>query len=52
MLYYDLSKRFNIKFVWVRGHADNPYNNRCDVLATEAADGKGLDIDVGYEENK
>ncbi|CAF4917327.1 unnamed protein product, partial [Rotaria sp. Silwood1] len=23
---------------WVKGHADNAYNNRCDVLATAAAD--------------
>ena len=48
--YYDLSKSFKIKFVWVKGHADNPYNNRCDELATMAADGKDLDIDEGYEE--
>jgi len=48
--YYHLSKSFKIKFVWVKGHADNPYNNRCDELATEAADGKGLIADVGYEE--
>lgn len=49
-LYYDIAKPLNIKFVWVKGHADNPYNNRCDILATEAADGKNLDIDIGYEE--
>ena len=24
-------------------------NNRCDILATEAADGKNLLIDEGYE---
>ncbi|MDO5329488.1 MAG: ribonuclease HI [Coriobacteriia bacterium] len=24
------------KFIWVRGHADNEYNNRCDELATNA----------------
>jgi ribonuclease HI len=35
--------------VWVKGHADNPYNNRCDELATAAADGKHLVDDVGYE---
>jgi ribonuclease HI len=23
------------KFVWVKGHADNEHNNRCDTLATE-----------------
>jgi ribonuclease HI len=48
--YHELSQQFKIKMNWVRGHADNPYNNRCDQLATEAADGKNLDIDTGYEE--
>ena len=28
----------NVEFVWVRGHAGHPYNERCDVLATEYAD--------------
>ena len=49
--YYDLAQKHNIKFVWVRGHADNEYNNRCDELATAAADGKDLLVDVGYEES-
>ena len=55
----DLWKRFlriyrkhNVKFVWVKGHADNPLNNRCDELATSAADGKHLIIDTWYEKNK
>ncbi|MEO6556999.1 MAG: ribonuclease HI [Ferruginibacter sp.] len=50
LLYYDLSKSFKITFVWVKGHADNVLNNRCDELATMAAAGKNLDLDVGYEE--
>jgi len=47
--FYNLYRQHNIKFVWVKGHADNPYNNRCDELATAAADGKDLLIDEGYE---
>jgi len=47
--FYDLYKRHHIKFVWVKGHADNAYNNRCDVLATTAADGRNLLVDQGYE---
>lgn len=47
--YYDLSQQFNIKMKWVKGHAENPYNNRCDELATAAADGNQLAIDEGYE---
>ena len=42
-------KRQNVTFVWVKGHANNPLNNRCDELATTAADGKHLDIDEEYE---
>ena len=48
--YYDLAENRNIKLKWVKGHADNPYNNRCDELATAAADGKNLVADEGYEE--
>jgi ribonuclease HI len=47
--YYQLSKQFRITFVWVKGHADNPHNNRCDELATSAADGGNLIEDIGYE---
>jgi len=47
--FYNLSKDYNITFKWVKGHADNPFNNRCDVLATTAADGKNLLIDEVYE---
>jgi len=47
--YYNLSKEFTIKFVWVKGHANNPMNNRCDELATAAADSKNFLVDKGYE---
>jgi ribonuclease HI len=47
--YFELSKQFKIKLIWVKGHADNPYNNRCDELATTAADGRNLLVDAGYE---
>ena len=47
--FYELSKKNNLRFVWVRGHADNPYNNRCDELATAAADGGNLAVDKFFE---
>lgn len=47
--FYNLYKQHHIRFVWVKGHADNEYNNRCDVLATTAADGRQLLADEGYE---
>jgi ribonuclease HI len=49
MRFYTLAKKHNIKFNWVRGHADNPLNNRCDELATAAADGYNLPDDLGFE---
>lgn len=55
----DLWKKFlklyeyqNISFVWVKGHSTNKENNRCDELATEAADGFELAIDEFYEKEK
>ena len=48
-LYYSLSKHFKIRFVWVKGHASNAMNNRCDELATAAADAGNLLTDVWYE---
>ncbi len=29
-----LAGRHSVKWIKVKGHADNPYNNRCDELAT------------------
>ena len=49
--YYELAKDHHIEFVWVKGHATNPFNNRCDELATAAADDRSnLLVDTGYEE--
>ena len=50
MNYDALAKNHSVKFVWVKGHADNKYNNRCDELATAAADSKNWLVDEGYEE--
>ncbi len=50
MLFDALAKNHSVKFVWVKGHADNKFNNRCDELATAAADSKNWLADEGYEE--
>ena len=39
----------NVKFVWVKGHATNAENNRCDELAVAAAMQSKLKVDVEYE---
>jgi ribonuclease HI len=44
-----LASNHHIKFYWVKGHASNPHNNRCDELATQAADSAELTDDEGYE---
>ena len=31
----ELTKIHQVKFIKVKGHADNPYNNRCDKIAVE-----------------
>ena len=36
-------------FHWVRGHAGHEYNERCDTLATQAADSGALIEDEGFE---
>lgn len=38
-----------VKFNWVKGHAGNHYNERCDELAVAAAESKELLVDEGYE---
>lgn len=52
----DLWKRFlavyrkhKVKFVWVKGHADVPENERCDQLAVQAYKRTDLQIDYFYE---
>lgn len=41
-------KLHNVKFIWVKGHSDNLYNEICDQLAVEAALGVDLREDSGY----
>ncbi|MBN2481758.1 MAG: ribonuclease HI [Bacteroidales bacterium] len=42
-------RKHTVNFVWVKSHANNPLNERCDELAVEAAKGKNLLRDEGYE---
>ena len=38
-----------VKFIWVKGHADNKENERCDFLAREAIASGNLLDDVNYK---
>ncbi|HPS57923.1 MAG TPA: ribonuclease HI [Spirochaetota bacterium] len=44
----DLTADLDVAFVWVKGHAGNPLNERCDELAVSSAKQKGLPEDKGY----
>ncbi len=53
----DLWKRFllvyrqqKVRFHWIRGHNGHPMNERCDELATQAADNGPWLIDIGFEQ--
>lgn len=48
--YHQIAKKHTVKFHWIKGHAGHPMNERCDELATQAADGKNLKKDFVYEE--
>ncbi len=50
--YLLIQKKHNVKYVWVKGHASNKENNRCDELAVNASKSKALLIDEGYELSK
>jgi len=45
----DLVEGLDIEFRWVKGHAGNPLNERCDQLAVASARGNDLAIDEGYD---
>ena len=44
-------RKHKVSFVWVRGHSNNKENDRCDVLAVQAAESNTLLIDKWYENN-
>ena len=43
----ELAGGHEIRWIWVKGHAGHPQNERCDQLATTAADGNNLIEDEG-----
>ena len=46
-----VKSKHKVEFIWVKGHAGHELNERCDELATTAADGSNLDIDTGFNES-
>lgn len=40
--------KHKVSWHWVKGHSGHPENERCDELARNAAEGKGLQDDSGF----
>jgi ribonuclease HI len=47
--FLEVYKKHQVKFVWVKGHNNNPLNERCDALAVAASMMPALPEDTGYE---
>jgi len=47
--FLDVYKKHQVAFIWIKGHANHPENERCDQLAVEASLGKDLLSDHVYE---
>lgn len=50
--YLKLHPKFDIQFEWVKGHNGHPENERCDVLAVNAADSGNYLIDEYFEQTQ
>lgn len=48
-IYIPLHIKYKPKYIWVKGHAGHPENERCDQLAVAAAELPNLPADEGYE---
>ncbi|MEL7588797.1 MAG: ribonuclease HI [Prolixibacteraceae bacterium] len=52
MRFLEVYKKHQVRFVWVKGHALIPENERCDRLAVQASMSAGLPKDEGYLSSK
>jgi ribonuclease HI len=42
-------RKYNVRFVWIKGHSSHTENELCDKLAVEASKGSLLMEDTGYD---
>jgi len=47
--FLEIYKKHVVKFIWVKGHNNNPLNERCDELAVAASMKSNLLEDTGYQ---
>lgn len=45
-------RKHNVSFKWIKGHANNIENERCDYLAVESSEKEPLKADDWYEKSK
>jgi ribonuclease HI len=50
--YLNLHAKYNIEIFWIKGHNGHPENERCDVLAVQAAESNNLLIDDFFEKSE
>ena len=50
--FLEIYKKHNVKFIWIKGHANNRENEVCDKLAVAAAQARNLLVDEEYENLK
>jgi ribonuclease HI len=50
--FLELYRKHHVEIEWVKGHADNPENERCDQLAVSALKEKKLKEDTGYNDEE
>ena len=48
MRFLKIYRKHNVKFIWIKGHASIPENEKCDQLAVEASKKSPLLEDQGY----
>ena len=48
-IYIPLHVKYKPKYIWLKGHAGHPENERCDQLAVAAAEKPNLPADEEYE---
>ena len=46
----ELTQQHIVKFIWVKGHSDNQFNNECDKMAVAASQSPNKKEDTGFIE--
>ena len=49
--FLDVYRKHRVTLIWVKGHNNNPENERCDLTAVDTSTEPGLKEDEGYKAN-